>query len=392
MTVQTSSADFRRAIFLAGKVVERRSAIPILSMIRCHANGSFEATGTDLDMTLTAKVAREPGPDADFCMQAPQQVIAAIAAAGGKTVSMKTNGGKLRVSSDALDVTVDTVPSDDFPMEHLRPIQEQFSATFSAGDIAALARVAGAMSSEETRYYLNGVRLKSIGATTVQAQATDGHRLYLCDIQLPDAKGKLGDRVIIPRKAIRLLIELSKSAQNGVSLTIGTPAAANRIEGTAPEQPGASRLRFSFADRSAEVCFTSKLIDTSHYPDVERVIPGGGDKQALFKVADLRRALAAVSGHSREIRATKIAFGADGVATVSAAYLGIGLAASIKVSCDHSARDLTIGFNGGYLSSILNASCGDEVLFTMTDPAAPVLVRNPADTAWTGVLMPMRVD
>lgn len=389
MTVQTSSADFRRAIFLAGKVVERRSTIPILSMIRCHANGSFEATGTDVDMTLTARVARVPGPNADFCMQSPQQVITAVAAAGGKSVAMKHDGGKLQVSSDALDITVDTLPSDDFPIDHLRDLDEQFSATFSPLDIAAIARVADAVSTEETRYYLNGVRLKSLGETTIQAQATDGHRLYLCDIELPDAAGRLGESVIIPRKAVRLLVELAKSAQNGVRLVIGAPAPANRIEGTAPEQPGASRLRFSFAERAADISVTSKLIDGT-FPAVEKVIPSEGDKQALFKVADLRRAIAAVSGHSREIRATKVAFDGKGAATVSAAYLGIGLAASIKVPCDYAGAPFEIGFNGGYLASILNAVRGEEVAFTMSDPAAPVLVRNPADTAWTGVLMPMR--
>jgi DNA polymerase-3 subunit beta len=390
MNVETTSADFRRAIFLAGKVVERRSTIPILSMIRCHANGSFEATGTDLDMTLTATVARAPGPDADFCMQSPQHVIAAVAAAGGKSVAMAHENGKLRLSSDALEVTVDTLPADDFPMDHLRPLDEHFSATFSPANIAAIERVTGAVSTEETRYYLNGVRLKSVGPTTIQAQATDGHRLYLCDIELPDAKGELGESVIIPRKAVRLLIDLAKSAKDGVRLTIGSPAPANRVEGTAPERPGASRLRLSFAERAADISLISKLIDGT-FPAVERVIPAGGDKQALFNVATIRRALAAVSGHSREVRAIKIAFDAPGSATISAAYLGIGLAASIKVPCEHSAAGLTVGFNGGYLDSIVNAARGEEVLFTMTDETAPTLVKNPADTAWTGVLMPMRV-
>ena len=390
MTIQTSSADFRRAIFLAGKVVERRSTIPILSMIRCHANGSFEATGTDLDITLTAKVARKPGPDADFCMQAPQQVITAVAAAGGKSVAMKHDAGKLHLSSDSLDITVATLPSDDFPIDHLRDLDEQFSATLSSSDIAAIARVADAVSTEETRYYLNGVRLKSIGDTTIQAQATDGHRLYLCDIHLPDAKGRLADNIIIPRKAVRLLVELAKSAQNGVSLVIGSPAPANRIEGTAPEQAGASRLRFGFTERAADVTVTSNLIDGT-FPAVEKVIPTDGDKQARFRVADLRRAISAVSGHSRETRATKIALGADGAATISAAYLGIGLAASVTVPCEYRGPAFEIGFNGGYLASILNAVRGEEIAFTMTTTDAPALVRNPADPAWLGVLMPIRL-
>lgn len=389
MIVETTSADFRRAITLAGKVVEKRTTIPMLSMVRCHANGAFEATGTDLDMTITAKVARTPGVTADFVMKSHRPVIDAIGAAGDKAVSLRHAEGKVTVASGALSMVVDTLPADEFPLDHLRDLHEQFSATLSASDIAAIARVAGAMSSEETRYYLNGINLRSISPNVIQARATDGHRLYMADLMLPDAVGTLGDNVILPRKAVRLLLDLAKSAKDGVRLVIGSPAPANRDEGTAPERPGAPRMRVSLAERAAEVQLTSKLIDGT-YPDCDRVIPQGGDKQALLKVADLRRAIAAVSGHSRDVRAVKVTLDKPGQATLAAAYVAIGLSASITVPCEHNCKGFEIGLNGGYLASLLNANAGDEIVLTMSDPAAPVLARNPADTAWTAVVMPMR--
>lgn len=389
LRVETTSANFRRAIAIASKVVERTSTIPVLSGLRCHANGSLEVAGTDLDIALTATVAREPGPDLDFVLQAPVAVSTAIGAAGDKTVSLTHADGKVSLTSGSLDLSVSTFPADDFPVEHRPNVTEHFSATLSRDAVAAIGRVADAMSSEETRYYLNGVRLKSVGATTIQAQATDGHRLYLADIQVPDAKGDLGENCIIPRKAVRLLIDLAKSAQEGVSLMVGSAAPSNQIESTAPARAGAPRLHLAMRERAADVAMTSKLIDGT-FPAVEKVIPAGGDKQVLFEVGSLRRALAAVSGHSRNTRAVKITLGENDTATISAAYIDFGLSAAVKVPCKHNAAGFEIGFNGGYLSSIISAANGDEVLFTLTDPAAPALVRNPADTAWTGVLMPMK--
>ncbi|MBB5714753.1 hypothetical protein [Sphingomonas aerophila] len=298
---------------------------------------------------------------------------------------------RVTLTSGDLDVTASKLPSDDFPMDQTRDLREQFTATLSGADVAAIARVADAMSSEMTRYYLNGVRLKSVDATTIQAQATDGHRLYLADITLPDAKGELGPNVIIPRKAVRLLVELARSVKDGVSLIIGSPAPTNEVTTTAPAPVNASRLRIALAERAAEVTLTATLIDGT-YPDVARVIPKGGDKQALFKIAELRRAMSAVSGHSRTVRATKLTFDAEGTVTVSAAYVDSGLAVKVKVACEHNAPGFEIGYNGEYLASLLTSAQGEEILFTLTDPSAPALVRNPADTAWSAVIMPMRVS
>lgn len=388
MTVQVASADFRRAIAVASKVIERRGPIPILQAVRCHANGAFEVTATDLDITVTARVSRDPGEDADFVLRSPRSVAHAIGAAGGKALQLSHKDGKAAISSDALEVAIDTMPADDFPTDQLRPISNDFSATFPAAAMAALQRVAGAMSTEETRYYLNGVRLKKVGETLFQLQATDGYRLYLCDVELPDAKGNLGANIIIPRKAVRLLVDLAKSGTDGLRMTIGSPAAANRQEGIAPERAGAQRLRAEIAERSADVSLVAKLIDGT-FPDVEKVVPAGGERQVLFNVAALRRALAAVSGHSSVYRAVKISLSETG-AEISAAYVVEGLAVTVKVPCEHNSTGFEIGFNGRYLGAVLDAAAGEEIALTMTDPTGPVLIRNTADSAWTGVLMPMR--
>lgn len=390
MNMQTSSADFRRAITIASKVMERRNAIPILDTVRCRANGSFEAVATDLDIELSAKVARDPGAEFDFAMKAPRAVVAAIGAAGGKTVSVAFAEGKASIASDALTMSVGSMPSDDFPSDLARPLAEDFAATLSKEALAAIARVAGAMSSEETRYYLNGVHLTLPEPNLLRVDATDGHRLYRCDVPLPDASGGSGLNAIVPRKAVHLLLDLAKSATEGVRLVIGPAAAANREEGTAPQKAGMPRLSVSTAERAAKVEMKAKLID-GNFPDVGRVIPASGNKQALFQTVDMRRALAAVSGHSKSIRAVSLRLNDGGTATIKAAYVEMDLAAAVTIACEHRSAGFEIGFNGGYLQSVLDAAGGEEVLFDVADEASPALIRNPSDTAFTAVLMPMRV-
>jgi DNA polymerase-3 subunit beta len=391
VNMEIASADFRRAVQLAGKVIERRNTIPIVGMVHCHANGAFEVTGTDLDMALVAAVPRTPGPDADFVMQHPAMVATAVGVSGDKMVAAHIDDGKLILKSGSLDVTVGTMPTDDFPLDLARPLTETFAATLSKSDIAAIARVKDAISTEATRYYLNGVRLRPMGPTTIRAEATDGHRLYMVDIEAPDAVGALPDSVIIPRKAVGVLIDLAKGAEEGVRLVLGSVAPANKMDGIAPARPGA--LRFGFTTRSggADLRFCSQLIDGT-YPNVTKVIPTHSDKQALFNVADLRRAIAGITGHSKFDRAVKITFNEGGTATLTAAYLSLELCAKVVVPCQHSAKGFSIGFNGGYLASLLSASRGDEIVFGMNDEAAPAVVRNPADTAWSAILMPMRFD
>ncbi|WP_242137361.1 DNA polymerase III subunit beta [Sphingomonas sp. TREG-RG-20F-R18-01] len=390
MNIQVKSADFRRAIVLAGKVIERRHVIPILSMVRCHANGSFQATGTDLDMSLTATVARIPGPGGDFVMQSPKNVVSALSAAGGDTVSAWPEDGKVALASGPLTIAVGTLPTDDFPSDMERTITPAFSATLSRDHMDVLARVADAMSSEETRYYLNGLHLRSIGDTTIRAEATDGHRMYFADIELPDAAGTLPTNCIIPRKAVALLFDLAKSADDGVRLAIGPALASNHIEGTAPEAVGAPRLSVSIRERAAEVTFQSKLIDGT-FPDVSRIIPTAGKRQFLFQLPDLRRAIAAISGHSSTVRATRITLAEGGTAKISAAFIDIGLSAEVIVPCQHTSPGFEIGYNGKYLSSVIGSCRGSEILFDVEDPSTPGLVRDPADTAWTAVLMPLRL-
>lgn len=390
MDIQVKSSDLRRAVAIAGKVIESRSNIPILGMVHCHANGALEVTGTDLDMTVTTRIEREAGPVSDFVLATPKQVASAIGAAGGKQVGISTIDGKAVIVSDDLRLSAGTLPVDDFPVHLDAPLEPIFAATLSKANLADFARIAMAVSTEETRYYLNGVHLSSIDDGRIRAQATDGHRLFFVEIAVPDAKGSLpAGGVIVPRKAVSVLLDLAKSSEDGARLTIGHVAHANRDETLAPEKTTKPRLRMTFRERAGQITLSSKSIDGT-YPDAQRVVPAPGGVQALFKVADLRRAIKAITGHSKFSHATKLEFQEDGKVLISSAYVEIGLKANVVVAAEHNKAGFTVGYNGAYLDSVLSAVRGEEILLDTASPDTPALFRDPADTAWTAVLMPMR--
>lgn len=392
MSVQVRTADFRRAVSIASKVVERRNTIPILETLRCRANGVLEVSGTDLDMTLSASVPREPGDDVSFAMMQAPRVAAALKFGGGDMTDLAM--GKPRhvaVVSGAMSLNIGSLPADDFPNEAERPLTASFSATLSPEHIQEISRVSAAASNEVTRYYLNGVHLHHVMGTTYRAVATDGHRLCFVDLELPDASGDLTG-IIIPNKAVSIIRDLGAKATGGIGISLGTIVPANREEGTAPVRASLPRLNLRFDVPGAAVAMQTRLID-GNFPDYQRIISAvpGNDKPMLFSTADIRRALRAVSGHSKNVRAVKIELIPDG-ARLSAAYIGIDLSLKIDLPCQHQHSGFEIGFNGNYLLALIDAAQGDELLLVAGDAAGPVLVRNPADTVWTGILMPMRID
>lgn len=329
-----------------------------------------------------------------------RSVIGAVGAAGGQDVHFAKTKDEVELVSDALEILMKPqADPDDFPGAEADIATETFSATLSHELVRSLHRVASAISTEETRYYLNGIFIHQHDEHTFRAVATDGHRMNVIEFPLPDAKGSLSGKdrkgIIIPRKTLRILLELignkSNPKDDGIGLRVGSKVLRNTVDSTAPEHPDATRAEFHFGDGRAHIGISTKLIDGT-FPDYTRAIPNDSQCSILFKAADLRRAVAAVSLGSKHVRAVRLHF-EPGRCIISASYLETGIGSSVSVDCQHDWRNHDdLGINGGYLLAMIDAAGGDEIIIRTTDPTTPMVVRNPADTAWTGILMPMRVS
>ena len=271
-------------------------------------------------------------------------------------------------------------------------VSEHWSATLSQEHLNGLRRIMFAISTEETRYYLNGVFLQPLGDWSYRAWATDGHRLAWFDLQLPDATGELPGNVIVSRQTVELLLRDLAKVEDGLRIAVAGGMQPNRVESLAPDRT-AHRISFNGRMSSMGVTLRSKLIDGT-YPDVSRVVPQQIASRAMFEVRDLRRAVqACVAGERNRPPALKFEFSKDGGCRVSTEWAVLGLHASTPIPCQHDYGDTTIGINGRYMVDVLAAVRGNKLSFNSDDvgSSSPVMMIDPADGQWGVVVMPMRV-
>jgi DNA polymerase-3 subunit beta len=227
-----------------------------------------------------------------------------------------------------------------------------------------------AISTEETRYYLNGIYLHgatSGKAETLRAVATDGHRLAQFEIPLPGgANGMPG--VIVPRKTVGEVQRLIENADQEITIELSV-----------------SKIRFTIGD----VVLTSKLIDGT-FPDYARVIPLGNDKLLQVDKSEFEHAVDRVSTVSSERgRAVKLAL-SGGKLTLSVNNPDSG-SATEEIEVDYGADPIDIGFNSRYLLDIASQIEGETAVLKLADPGSPTLIQDKDGKNALYVLMPMRV-
>jgi DNA polymerase-3 subunit beta len=261
------------------------------------------------------------------------------------------------------------LPADDFPKMAAGELPHAFEIL--AEDLKTLIdKTRFAISTEETRYYLNGIYIhatKSGGVDVLRAVATDGHRLARLEMPLPDGAAKIPG-VILPRKTVMEVRKLIDETAGAVQVSLSD-----------------TRVRFAFGD----AVLVSKLIDGA-FPDYERVIPSGNDKtmevdRKLFAAAVDR--VATIS--TEKSRAVKLA-ATKGLLSLTANSPDAGTA-SEEIEVSYQGPAIEIGFNARYLLDIAEQIEGENATFKMADAASPTVVADAADPSALYVLMPMRV-
>lgn len=364
-------AALLRSLNHVQSVVERRNTIPILSNVLLKAEGgTLTMSTTDMDLEIHESVAAEiatPGATTtpahtlhDIVRKLPDgEAVELDLADGGNIMTVKAGRSNFRLSC---------LPVADFPEIG----NQEFSFNFSlpANELRSLIdRTKFAMSTEETRYYLNGIYVheaESEGVQVLRAVATDGHRLARFEMPLPEgASGMPG--VIIPRKTIGELRKLVEDAADTIQISLSE-----------------SKVRFAFD----HIILTSKLIDGT-FPNYEQVIPQGNDKVVEVNAKLLSGAVDRVSTISDgKSRAVKIAL-AGNTMTLSANSPDAGSATEdLEV---HGNDNMEIGFNARYLLDITSQIESEGCRLTLADAASPTIIQDPSDSSALYVLMPLRV-
>ena len=372
MRVTVERAALLRSLGHVHRVVERRNTIPILSNVLLRAtDGGLQLRATDLDIEVTETVpadVSDPG-----ATTVPAHVIYDIVRKlpEGAQVSLETGGesGQMTIRSGRSRFALGALPEGDFPDLAAGELPHSFA--IAAADLKRLIeKTQFAISTEETRYYLNGIYLHTIEAEglKLRAVATDGHRLARVEIDAPEGSPGMPG-IIVPRKAVAEIQKLVDDGGDSVAVDLS---------------PAKIRLRFA-----SGVTLISKLIDGT-FPDYQRVIPSGNDKRLTVERDAFARAVDRVSTISSERgRAVKLGL-QEGRLSLSVNNPDSG-SATEELDVDYEAAGLDIGFNARYLLDITGQLEGDTALFKLADPGSPTLIQDREGASALYVLMPMRV-
>ncbi len=377
MKATIERAKLLRCLSHVQSVVERRNTIPILSNVLIEAveGNRIRIMATDLDLqvgeSLDAVSVESPGA---ITVSAHLLFDIARKLPDGSQVSLETADNRMLVKAGRSRFQLPTLPRDDFPVivEGDLPTSFELPAKLLA---ELIDRTRFAISTEETRYYLNGIFLHvaddASAGPLLRAAATDGHRLARFTLPRPEGAEGMPD-VIVPRKAVGELRKLLEEAQDSaVAIDLS-----------------ASKIRFALGGEGG-VVLTSKLIDGT-FPDYSRVIPTGNDKLLKLDPKSFYQGVDRVATIATEkTRAVKMGLEADKV-TLSVTSPDNGTAAE-EVPASYASAELEIGFNANYLKDILGQIDGDTVELHLADPGAPTLIRQDEKSPALYVLMPMRV-
>ena len=372
MKLSIERATLLKALAQAQSVVERRNTIPILANVLIEAEGaqvSFRATDLDIEVVDRAPAMVERAGSTTVSAVMLHEIIRKLPDGALVALTDDAATGRLTIAAGRSNFSLATLPREDFPVMATSEYTTSFSAP--APMLRRLFDKAKfAISTEETRYYLNGVYLhtaKSAEGATLRCVATDGHRLAQIDAPLPEgATGMPG--VIVPRKTVGELLKLLDDDEAQIAVSVSE-----------------TKVRFA----TPTITLTSKVIDGT-FPDYTRVIPTGNTKMLKVDAKEFAKAVDRVATVSAErSRAVKLSLDDDRlVLSVNAPDSG---AAEEELIVEYSDEHLEIGFNAKYLLEIAGQVDRENAVFLFNSSGDPTLMREGNDMSAIYVVMPMRV-
>ncbi len=368
MEFRIAADELKKALYRAQGIVERKTTMPILANVLVTAGKSgVTVTAFDLDIGIVSDHPAEvmkPGAvtlSAKYVFDIVQNLPEAQV-----TIKKLPNNYAEITSGSAHFKIVGMAPEEypKLPKEENAPLVKISGNTL----LEMIKKTSFAISTDETRYILNGVFFEPREGGKLRMVATDGHRLSLIEREL-DGDFKLRGGVIIPRKG---LLELK------------------RLLDEAPD----AECQLGFAENSAlfkkpGLTMVMRLID-GQFPEYQRVIPKEGEKVVTISKARFQEGLKRIALLSADkSNAVKIGL-TENQLRITSHNPDLGEAKD-DIEVPYKSGDVSIGFNARYLLDVLSVLEGDEVVFELGDEHSPGVLRPPGEKSYTAVVMPMRV-
>ncbi len=376
MELKIATSELSKALGRSQGIVEKKSTMPILSHVLLEAKkGQLVVSATDLDLAVSSE--HEQGcevlKEGSVAVSARHLYEIVRALPEQQVTLKKAHNNYLEVKSGPSEFRIVGLPAEDFPALP-RFEKVPFADVEAAALLDMIERTFFAVSTDETRYNLNGVFFEP-SAEALRLVATDGHRLSLVERKVGGTFG-LKKGVILPKKGLSELKKLlSEAAESG------------------EEKP---ETKLGFVENSAivrrpGVVLSMRLIE-GLFPDYRQVIPKQGEKVVKLGRERLQETLRRVSLLSSDkAHAVKLEL-AKGTLKVLSQNPDLGEAKE-EVPVEYAGDALKIGFNARYLLDVLSVLKSKDVSLELADDLSPGVVRGAeeADAGFTSVVMPMRI-
>ena len=369
MKFTVSREAILKPLQLVAGVVERRHTLPVLANIQLVLEDKqLSLTGTDLEVEIIGRLTVDNvASSGEITVPAKKFVDICRALPDNSNIEFTLEEQKVTVKSGRSRFTLSTLPAAEFPSVEQGKDDLKFQCAQKAIK-HLIERTSFAMAQQDVRYYLNGM-LWEVSPKALRVVATDGHRLAMCTSDI-DTDIELAEQVqaILPRKGVIELSRLVTDSDDSVEVLLGS----NHIRAITPEYT-----------------FTSKLVD-GKFPNYERVLPKGGDKEVIGDRADLKQAFARTAILSNEkYRGVRLLLEPGQLTIV--ANNPEQEEAEDHVVVDYQGDSLEVGFNVSYLQDVANVLDVDKIKMTLSDSNSSVLLEEPENSDVLYVVMPMRL-
>ena len=372
MKLSIERSALLKALAQAQSVVERRNTIPILANVLIEAGDgqvSFRTTDLDIEVVDRAPAVIEHAGATTISALMLHEIVRKLPDGALVRLDEDESSGHLTITAGRSTFSLATLPREDFPIMASSEYGSSFMARTS--DLRRLFdKTRFAISTEETRYYLNGVYMhvaNSDGKQNLRCVATDGHRLARVDADLPDGAADMPG-IIIPRKMVGELRKLLDEGTEQIELSVSE-----------------TKVRFATPNTS----ITSKVIDGT-FPDYSRVIPTQNTRRLEVDASEFAQAVDRVATISSErSRAVKLSLGEDRL--ILSVHSPDSGHAEEELVVAYGDESLEIGFNAKYLQEIASQIDRENAVFLFNSAGDPALVHEGNDMSAIYVVMPMRV-
>lgn len=368
MRVSISKDALLGAIQQVQSVVEKKNTVQILSNVLLTAKDQkISISATDLEVGMKVIVDAQVEKEGRVTISAKhfQDIIRELQT-GQLTISKKENDW-VEIVSGKSRFNIVSLSADEFPSLPNFEEKTYFEANAKAF-LEMIRKTSFAVSTDATRYHLNGVYFERLENNLMRMTATDGHRLSYIDhevfLQTPEIKRG----IIIPKKGLSELEKLLSLAKDQIKLSID---------------------RGYIYSTTGNIYLFVRLIE-GEYPDYKQVIPKSAEKMASMNREVLMSALRRVSllAHEKS-KGVKLSLKANTL-EISSSNPDMGEAVE-EIEIQYGGEALEIGYNAKYLLECLPVIESDEIEFRFKDRLSPGTFQGSTQKNHTYILMPMRI-